>query len=707
MRTLCVLVVAACGSQAGTAPVASPPAVPAPAWPASRVATVVDTVQGVRVADPYRWLEDEHAPEVQAWMTAQDRYARAELARSPHRAELASRLAQLSYYDSVGGPIVRGRRQFYERKHADKEKLVVYWRDGDAGEEHVLFDPNTWSADGSTGLHGWQPSWDGKTVAYGVSEHNADEAVLHVLDVEAGAPRPDVIDGARFAYASWTPDSRGFYYTWEPPVGGPITTADRQGFAEVRYHQLGTPPAADPIIYPATHDPQGVIEAGVSRDGHWLTTQITHGSTSADWYIKDLRAPAGAWTTLVAGADAEFDVTAWRDQFYVTTNQAAPRGRVYRVDPQHLDRASWREIIPQRDTAIEGIFIVGDRLLIDYVRDAASELELHALDGTLIAKLALPIGSVRGVAGEPDQDTAYVSFTSFTQPKMTYKLSLARGELVEYARPKLALDTSQLTTERVMYTSKDGTKVPLVILAKKGAPRDGTNPTILTGYGGFDFSYPPYFDPEVIAWLERGGVWAVANLRGGGEYGEDWHRAGMLDKKQNVFDDFIAAAEYLIAERWTARAHLAITGASNGGLLVGAAATQRPELFKAVQCGVPLLDMLRYHRFGLGQLWVSEYGSADDAAQFKALYAYSPYRVAVDAGKRDYPTILFDSADHDDRVDPLHARKLAALLQASQTGDGKILLRIERNSGHGGADVVKQNIERGADALGLFDRLLR
>jgi prolyl oligopeptidase len=601
-------------------------------------------------------------------------------------------------------------RQFYTRKHVDKEKMVVYWRQGDAGAEHVLLDPNQWSADGSTGLKGWNVSWDGKTVVYGVSEHNADEASFHLLDVATGKQLPDVIDLGRFVGSSWTPDNRGFYYTWEPPVSDQVSISDRQGFAEVRYHKVGTPPASDPTIYPATHDPKGTVGALVSRDGHWLMVQVSHGFVSSDWYFRDLRKPSTAWTTLVAGADAEFDVTAWRDQFYVVTNQAAPRYRVYRVDPSHLDRASWREIVPQREVAMESMTIVGEHLAINYLRDVVSELELHTLDGALVSKIALPLGSVRAINGEPDQDTAYVTFGSFDQAKMVYKMSLRgkdRGKLEEWARPKLPFDPSQLVTERVFYTSKDGTRIPMFVLSKKGATRTGSNPTILDGYGGFNVTYPLWFDPQVTTWIERGGVYAVAHVRGGGEYGEDWHRAGMLDKKQNVFDDFIAAAEYLVAEKWTSPAHLAITGGSNGGLLVGAVATQRPDLFKAVRCEVPLLDMVRYHLFGLGKLWISEYGSAEDPAQLAALYAYSPYRVAVDAGKRAYPAVLFDSADHDDRVDPLHARKMAAVLQAAQAGEGEILLRIERNSGHGGADAVKSNIERGADALGWLDRLLR
>jgi len=446
----------------------------------------------------------------------------------------------------------------------------------------------------------------------------------------------------------------------------------------------------------------------VSRDGHWLTATVQHGWNSSDLYVKDLRKPAAAWTPLVVGVDANFDLAIWRDQFYVTTNDGAPRNRVFKIDPRHLERTAWHELVKESDATIEHTAIVGEHLVLTYLRNAANEIEIRDLAGKLVRKALLPaLGSSAGITGNPDEDTGYVDYTSFTEPHIIYKTSIKTGKTSEWARITLPVDTAQLATEQVFFPSKDGTKISMFLLYKKGLKHDGSNPTILNGYGGFNVSLTPSFASSRAAWLERGGVYAIPNLRGGGEYGEDWHRAGKLLLKQNVFDDFIAAAEYLIAERWTSRDHLAISGGSNGGLLVGAAVTQRPELFKAVICAVPLLDMLRFHLFGSGKTWVPEYGSAEDAAQFKALYQYSPYRVAVDAGPRAYPAVLFDSADHDDRVDPMHARKLAAMLQAAQTAEAPILLRIERNSGHGGADLVKQQVERAADQLGFLDSLLR
>jgi prolyl oligopeptidase len=686
-------------------PAAHPPVHP---WPATRVGRDVDTLHGQTIADPYRWLEDETAPDVQAWMTAQDEYARGVLHGQPQRDELIARLKQVFYFDAVSAPIHRHGRYFYTRKHADKEKMIVYWKQGETGAEKVLFDPNQWSTDGSKGLGAWSPSWDGRYVAYGVREHNSDESVTHVFDIATGKDLPETIEGTKYSSASWTPDTRGFYYTWVPPIGGNVTIADRPGFAEIRFHKLGTPVAGDPVVHPPTGNPGTFISGHISRDGHWLVAEIQHGWNSSDIYLQDLRKHQTGWVPLVEGVDARFAIEVWRDHFYITTDDGAPRSRVFKVDPAHLDRASWKEIVKQSDATLEHCGIVGEHLVLTYLRNAASEIEIHDLNGALVRKVDLPaLGSSGGIAGNSDEDTGYVGYTSFTEPQVIYKTSIRTGKTTEWARIKLPVDTAQLTAEQVFFPSKDGTRISMFILARKGAQRDGKNPTILNGYGGFNVSLTPGFASSRAVWLERGGVLAIPNLRGGGEYGEDWHRAGKLLVKQNVFDDFIAAAEYLIAERWTSRDHLAIQGASNGGLLVGAAVTQRPDLFKAVLCGVPLLDMLRYHLFGSGKTWVPEYGSAEDTEQFKVLYQYSPYRIAVDAGPRAYPAVLFDSADHDDRVDPMHARKLAALLQAAQTGDAPILLRIERNAGHGGADLVKQQVERSADQLAFLEALLK
>jgi prolyl oligopeptidase len=681
---------------------------PKHSWPATRTDAIVDTVHGVSLPDPYRWLEDEKAPEVQAWMSAQDEYTRAELAKLPGREKIAARLRELFYYDAISAPAHKKGRYFYTRKHADKEKTIVYWKQGEQGEERVLFDPNKWSDDGTKGLGGWWPTHDGKLVAYSVKENNSDETTTKIFDVVAGKDLPDTITGTKYSGASWTPDGKGFYYTFVPPISDKVTIAERPGFAEVKFHKVGTEQAKDTLVHPATGSAKTFIGGGISRDGHWLLVSIQHGWNSSDVYFKDARKKDAAWTTLVKGVDATFSVDVWRDKLYVTTNDGAPRYRVFKVDPKKPDRASWKEIIPQSESTLQSIDIVGDHLAATYLRNAATEIELRNLDGKLVRKVELPpLGTSGGISGNPDEDTGYFGFSSFTEPSVIYKTSIKTGKVYEWARVKLPVDTSQLVTEQVFYPSKDGTKISMFLISKKGTVKNGKNPTILYGYGGFNVNMTPGFASSRAVWLERGGVYAIPNLRGGGEYGEDWHRAGMLLNKQNVFDDFIGAAEYLIQENWTSPAHLAISGGSNGGLLVGATVTQRPELFKAVVCAVPLLDMLRFHLSGSGKTWVPEYGSAEDPEQFKAIHAYSPYRRAIDAGKTTYPAVLFDSADHDDRVDPLHARKLAAVLQANQTGAAPILLRIERNAGHGGADMVKQQVERTADQLTFLENVLK
>jgi prolyl oligopeptidase len=687
---------------------ADPPAAdPAPApgphkdFPATRRDDVVETIHGVEVHDPYRWLEDPSKPEVQAWMKAQDDYARAHLAQLPGRDALAKRLGEVFYFDAVSAPRHRGGRFFYSRKHKDKEKSIVYWKQGEKGAEQVLLDPNTWSTDGSSGLKGWWPSWDGRTVAYGRSEHNADETTMYFLDVASGKPLADVIPGTRFTEASWTPDGKGIYYTYTPPASDTVPEAERSAHAVVRFHALGTDPAKDPIVHEATGRADWSLSGAISKDGHWLFAEVQHGWNSTDVYFQDLRAKHPAWTTLVEGVDANFSVDDFKDTFYVMTNDGAPRYRMYAVDPKKPARAAWKEIVPEQDATLEASSLVGGHLVLGYLRNAASEVEVHDLRGKLVRKVDVPpLGTASAMVGEPDEDTAYFAYTSFTEPQVIYKTSIKSGKVDEWARITLPIDTSKFTTEQVRYKSKDGTEITMFLIHGKDVVKNGAVPTMLTGYGGFAVSETPGFAPSYAVWLEHGGMIALPNLRGGGEYGEDWHRRGMLANKQNVFDDFIAAGRWLVDNGWTSRDRLAIRGGSNGGLLMGAAITQAPELWKAVVCQVPLLDMIRYHKFGLGQAWVPEYGSADDPEQFRALYAYSPYHHVALGTK--YPALLVMSSDHDDRVDPLHARKFTALVQYATGGDAPVWLRIEKNAGHGGADVVKQQVEQTADMFAFL-----
>ncbi len=665
-----------------------------------RVDTQIDELHGVKVADPYRWLEDEKSPEVQAWMSAQDAAARKQLGALPGREAFKARLSQLMYLDRLGAPEKRGSRLFWTRRGATQEKTVVYMREAAGGGEQVLLDPNAWSSDGSTALGSWVPSWDGKRVAYVQRPNNGDLGVLHVLDVDSMKDlEADVIPGLRFGGASWNSTSDGFFYTWSPSDPA-IPVSDRPGYSEVRFHKLGTSPAGDKVWREKTGDPQRIVHAEASKDGHWLILEVSVGSSASnDLYVRDLRlGEGGPWVALVVGKPAHYTADVYRDRLYLWTDEGAPRGRAFSIDPQHPAREGWKEIIAEhpRDV-LHGITVVGGKLGVSWLQDVASRLEVRSLDGALLREQPLPArGTASPLVGDEDDDDAYFSFTSFTTPTEIHKTSVATGQTSLYFRLQAPVDGTQVEAKQLFFNSKDGTRIPLWVMHKKGLVLDGKAPTILYGYGGFLISLQPGFNPEAFAWIEQGGVYAVANLRGGGEYGEQWHKAGMMANKQNVFDDYFAAAEYLIAERYTSKGRLAAEGGSNGGLLVGAALTQRPDLFGVALCAVPLLDMIRYPRFGVAKFWVPEYGDPEDAAQFKTLYSYSPYH-QVKEGTR-YPATVIFSADSDDRVDPMHARKMAAALQRASSG-GPVLLRIERHAGHGGADLIRASVERLADAL--------
>jgi prolyl oligopeptidase len=676
---------------------------PAPAspYPASRSVDVVDELHGVRVPDPYRWLEDAGSDEVRAWMRAQSAFAGTELSKLPEREALLKRFRELYDIERVSAPLQRGGRYFWSRKEVGKDKSAVHVRQSKTGEGKVLLDPNTWSPDGSVSLGSWSPSWDGRYVAYQVRKNNADEATLEIIEVATGKKLPDVLDGAKYAdraATAWNAENSGIYYVRVPPVGSSVSVADRPGLAEIRFHALGDDPARDRVVREATGDPKTFQQIKASRDGRWLFATVRHGWSSTEVYLQDRRAgKKPAWKPLVTGKPHLYWVQAHREKFYVLTDDGAPNYRLFRVDPASLARERWVEIVRERrDATLSGFDIVGNRLGLHYLKDVVGHLEVREIDGRPAYEVALPeIGSVSSLLGDADGDEAYFTFESFTRPPEVHELSVRTGRTNVTYRTRVPVDTTAYTTEQVFVTSKDGARVPMFVLRDKTAVRGEAAPTLLDGYGGFLISRTPTFMSEVVPWLERKGVFAVVNLRGGGEYGEAWHRAGMRQKKQNVFDDFIAAAERLIQDGITRPDRLVARGRSNGGLLVGAAITQRPDLFRAALCGVPLLDMVRYHLFGSGKTWIGEYGSADDGDDFRALLAYSPYH-RVREGTA-YPGLLLLSADSDDRVDPMHARKFAAALQSASRG-GPVLLRLQQNAGHGGADKVKERVEELADA---------
>jgi prolyl oligopeptidase len=666
------------------------------AYPSTRRVDQVDDVRGVRIADPYRWLEDEKSDEVRRWVQDEDALARGYLAKLPGREAMAARFKDLFYVERAGTPRHFGNRWFFPRRDAGKEKFTVYWREGRGGPDKVLLDPAAWSADGSVALGVWRVSWDGRKVAYGVNRNNSDESTIAVMDVATGKKSDvDVIEGGKYADPSWTPAGDGFYYTWLPAPDA-VPTADRPGYAEVRFHKLGTDPKSDKVLRERTGDPKSFLTADLSKDGRWLVLRIDHGWSHTDLEVMDLRARKPEWKPLVTGRDAIYSAVVDRDRFFVRTNEGASKYRVFRVDPAHLERDRWTEIVPERkDATLEDFGVVGHELMLGYLKDVVSQVELHDEDGKLVRAVDLPtIGSAGGMSGNPDDDLAYYAFESFTYPDEIFETSVKTGKTTSWYKLKVPVDPSKYVVEQLFATSKDGTRVPFFVVHAKEMAKRGDAPTILYGYGGFQIAQSPFFASSIFPWLERGGVWAVANLRGGSEYGEEWHRHGMRHEKQNVFDDYFAVAEELAKQGFTRPEKLVAMGGSNGGLLVGAAITQRPDLFRVALCEVPLLDMVRYHLFGSGKTWIDEYGSADDADDLKALLSYSPYHHVRQGVK--YPSTLLLSADSDDRVDPMHARKFAAELQWASSG-GPVLLRVEKHSGHGGADLVKASVEKLAD----------
>jgi len=652
----------------------------------------------VRVPDPYRWLEDGTSTEVQAWVKAQNALTRSVLDALPERERLRQRFRELYDIERVGAPLRRGQRYFWSQKDVGREKDAVFYRSGKNGEKKPLLDPNTWSTDGSVSLGSYSVSWDGRLVTYQVKKNNSDEAVLETLEVATGKKLPELIEGAKYTWsAAWNRTNTGFYYVKVPPVGGSVTVAERPGLAEVRFHRIGDDPAKDALVREATHDPKTFQSIEASRDGRYLVATVQRGWVSTDLYLQDLTQAPGKWTPIVTGKNELYEAHPYRGDLYVLTNRGAPHFRLFRVGASHAaDPAAWREIVPERaDATIDRLTIVGKRLSLVTIRDAVQHLEVRELDGKLAYEVPLAEpGSVSPLIGNEDEDEAYFRAESFSRPPEIQEISVRTGKTTLRYQTRVPVDASRYATEQRFATSKDGTRVPYFLLRTKDQPLDGRAPGLLYGYGGFSVALTPTFSTSAFPWLERGGVFAIANLRGGSEYGEAWHQAGMRHQKQNVFDDFAAVAEALIATHATSADRLVIRGDSNGGLLVGAAITERPELFRVALCGVPLLDMVRYHLFGSGKTWIEEYGSADDPEDFRALFAYSPYH-HVTAGIR-YPSVLLLSADSDDRVDPLHARKFAAMLQARSTG-GPVLLRIQEHAGHGGADKIQALVDERAD----------
>jgi prolyl oligopeptidase len=586
-------------------------------------------------------------------------------------------------------------------------------RDSLDGQDRALVDVNALAADGTRALDWWVPSEDGALVAYGISADGSEESVLHVREVATGRDLPDEIPRTRACSLAWFPDAKGFYYT-RYPTAGTVPAGEEKYHRSVFRHRLGDDPARDEKIFGAGRDLKDWPGVTLSPNGRWLAVEVDQGWSKSEVYLLDVhaagKAPPPPAVTVVDGIDASFDVVELLDErLYLRSNQDAPRGRLFVADLRHPQRAHWKEILPQGDEILEGVAVLRGQIAALYLKDATSRVRLFSSDGRPQRELALPaLGSVASLGSERNGDELFLSFTSFLTPTMILREPVGTGG--DKAQPSIwrqitaPLDPNAFEVEQVRFTSRDGTQCPLFLIHARGAlARDGSHPTLLYGYGGFNVNILPHWEPQVAPFLEHGGVYAVAILRGGGEYGETWHQAGMLGHKQNVFDDFIGAAEWLIREKITSPAHLAISGRSNGGLLIGATLTQRPELFRAAICGVPLLDMIRYHRFRIAQLWTPEYGSSDDPEQFKWLYAYSPYHHVKDGVA--YPAVLIHTAESDTRVDPMHARKMTARLQAASSG-GPVLLRLESKAGHGAGKPLGKVIDQLTDEWSfLFSQL--
>ena len=697
---------AALAASALTLAVATPLAaqeVPLPEYPETRTGEVVETLHGTEVADPYRWLEADvrNDAEVAAWVEAQSQFTDTYLKQLPGNAWFAERIGELLDYERFGIPQKAGEYYFYTRNSGLQNQSPLYVRQGLEAEPRLLIDPNAWAQDGATALAGWEPSEDGKRLAYAVQDGGTDWRIIRVLDVDTGEQLEDEIRWAKFTGISWLGNEGFFYSRFPEPEEGQDFQALNYNQA-VYYHELGTPQSEDRMVFSTPEHPERGHGLGVSDDGRWGFIISSLGTDAKyEVHVIDLEDDSGEWTArpLVTGFENAWNpIDVIGTKAYFVTNKDAQRYRIVTTD---LSAATpeWTTIVPESEQPIDGASIVGDKLIVTYLKDATTRAAVYDLEGNPLDDLALgELGTAGGFGGKAGDPETFYTFTSFNQPGAIYRLNVDTGEKTTFAAPELTFDPAQFVTEQKFYTSKDGTRVPMFIVRRKDVT--GPAPTLLYGYGGFDISLTPGFSAARMAWLEAGGAFAMANIRGGGEYGKAWHDGGRLDNKQNVFDDFIAAGEYLKANGYTTPDGLAIQGGSNGGLLVGAVVNQRPDLIDAANAAVGVMDMLRFDRWTAGRYWVDDYGRPSDAEDFKVLRAYSPYHNIQ--GGVDYPAMLVTTADTDDRVVPGHSFKYAAALQAADAGDKPHLIRIETRAGHGSGKPTDKAIEEGADVLGFL-----
>lgn len=676
-------------------------------YPVSRKSNQIDNYHGTLVADPYRWLEDPDSEETRSWIEAQNQITFAYLNEISGREKIKQRLTKLWDYEKYGIPFKEGNNYFYFKNDGLQNQSVLYTLKNLDAEPRVLLDPNKLSDDGTVALSGLAISDNGKLLAYGLSTSGSDWQEWKVRDVETCEDLQDHLQWIKFSGASWTKNNQGFFYSRYDEPNEKTKLEDVNYYQKLYYHQLGTHQSEDILIYHRDDQKEWGFSGDVTEDGSYLIISVWLGTDAKNLvFYKDLTNPNTEVVELINKFEANYSFIDHDDSvFYFRTDLNAPRGRIIAIDTNNPVPETWQEIIPQSAATLESANILNNQFVVDYLQDARSQIKIFDLNGAFVREVELPgLGSAGGFGGKRDDTETFYSFTSFTTPGTIYRYNMLTGQSEIFRQPQVDFNPEDYETKQIFYNSKDSTQVPMFITHKKGIQLDGNNPTYLYAYGGFNVSMTPSFSVSILVWMEMGGVYAMPNIRGGGEYGEEWHQAGMKKKKQNVFDDFIAAAEWLINHKYTRPGKLAIAGGSNGGLLVGACMTQRPDLFGAALPAVGVMDMLRFHKFTIGWAWVPEYGSPDIPEEFETLYAYSPLHNLKP--ETAYPATLITTADHDDRVVPAHSFKFAAALQAHHVGDAPVLIRIETKAGHGAGKPTAKIIEEAADKWAFLARSL-
>jgi prolyl oligopeptidase len=677
------------------------------AYPNAKKGDVVDDYFGTKVPDPYRWLEDTESPETAAWIKAEDAVTSAYIDKLPERAAFREELTELLNYARYSVPVWEGHRYVYRKNDGLQNQSVIYTQKNLSDTPVVVLDPNQFASDGTVAVSSTTVSEDSRYMAYAVSASGSDWTEIRVRDIDGANDLPDVIKWVKYSEPSWTHDSKGFFYARFPMPSGDQNLAKLTD-QKIYYHVLGEPESKDRMIYERPEDPDLTFDSVVSHDGRYLFAIVEKGTQERNLlYFKDLGDPMApnvdaGFQPIVDKFDAEYKIAgSIRNQLYIITDLGAPRYRIVQIDLSDPGRDHWKEIVPESKNLLEDAAVVGGKLVVKYLVDAKNRLTVFGLDGKREREIGLPaLGAVGTLSGRPDRPELFYQFTSFIYPTTIYRYDVGTGVNVVFKKPDINFDSGLYVTRQMFYKSKDGTKIPMFIVSKKGLPLDGNNPVYLTGYGGFNISMTPSFAATYVSWIEKGGVVALPNLRGGGEFGREWHEAGIKEKKQNVFDDFIAAAESLIKEKYTSPKKIAVAGASNGGLLIGAVVTQRPDLFGAAVPEVGVLDMLRFHKFTIGRDWRSDYGSSDTPEGFNYLIKYSPLQ-NIKPGTC-YPPTLITTGDHDDRVVPGHSFKFAATLQAAQGCSNPVLIRIETKAGHGNGKPIGKIVDEQSDVLAFM-----